>query len=128
MEWLDFGFFDFVWYFVPTNEPTSSPRSLDRWLGVSHCVGSALCYWILTNSGKDISRPAYCMLPVRSNANLISSPRLLCLTHSSTLDLTIPTSLVMISMVSLPIYKIILCQHPTCTEASWGHDRGASPR
>ena len=54
-EWLDFGFYDLVWYFVPTNEPTSSPRSLGWWLGVSHCIGSALCYWILTKSGKVLS-------------------------------------------------------------------------
>ena len=54
-EWMDFGFYDLVWYFIPTNEPTSSPRSLGRWLGVSHRVGSALCYWILTKSCKVIS-------------------------------------------------------------------------
>ena len=22
-EWLDFGFYDLIWYFIPTNEPTS---------------------------------------------------------------------------------------------------------
>ena len=55
MEWLDFGFYNLVWYFIPTNEPTSSPRSLGRWPGVSHCIGSALCYWILLKSGKVIS-------------------------------------------------------------------------
>ena len=54
-EWLDFGFYNLVWYFFPTHEPTSSPKSLGQWLGVSHHVGSALCYWILTKLGKVIS-------------------------------------------------------------------------
>ena len=29
---------------------------IGRWLGVSHRVGSALCYWVLTESGKVIAR------------------------------------------------------------------------
>ena len=27
-----------------------------HWLGVSHCVGSHLCYWLITESGKIISK------------------------------------------------------------------------
>jgi folate-dependent phosphoribosylglycinamide formyltransferase PurN len=29
---------------------------LGRWLGVSHCVGSDLCYWIVTDSGQVVSK------------------------------------------------------------------------
>jgi hypothetical protein len=29
---------------------------LGRWLGVSHHVGSDLCYWIVTDSGKVVSK------------------------------------------------------------------------
>jgi hypothetical protein len=54
-EWLDFGFYDLIWYHVATNEPTVSPRQLGRWLGISHHVGSDLCYWVLTRSGKVLS-------------------------------------------------------------------------
>ena len=54
-EWLDFAFYNLVWYHVPSNKPTTPPRALGHWLGVSHRVGSALCYWILTRSGKVIS-------------------------------------------------------------------------
>ena len=35
-EWLDFAFYDLVWYHVPSNEPTTPPWALGRWLGVSH--------------------------------------------------------------------------------------------
>ena len=35
-EWLDFAFYNLVWYHVPSNEPTTPPRALSRWLGVSH--------------------------------------------------------------------------------------------
>ena len=54
-EWLDFGFYDLVWYFAGSNDTTTSPRKLGRWLGVSHRVGSSMCYWILTRSGQVIS-------------------------------------------------------------------------
>ena len=54
-EWLDFSFFDLVWYHVASNDTSTDPRQLGRWLGVSHRVGSALCYWVLTKSGKVIS-------------------------------------------------------------------------
>jgi hypothetical protein len=29
---------------------------LGRWLGISHCVGSELCYWIVTDSGQVVSK------------------------------------------------------------------------
>ena len=44
-EWLDFSFYDLVWYWdqaKPTNDKDS--RHLGRWLGVAHRVGSSMCY------------------------------------------------------------------------------------
>ncbi len=29
---------------------------MGRWLDVSHCVGSDLCYWIVTDSGQVVSK------------------------------------------------------------------------
>jgi hypothetical protein len=55
-EWLDFYFYDLVWWIE--NEKTDTTTDgvhLGRWLGVSHRVGSDMCYWILTKSGKVIS-------------------------------------------------------------------------
>lgn len=53
-EWLEFEFYDICWYW--DNQHDSTEPKIGRWLGVSHRVGSALCYWILTNNGKVIAR------------------------------------------------------------------------
>ena len=47
-EFLDFKFWDTVWYHVGSHpSTTTSPRALARWLGVSHRIGADMCYWIL---------------------------------------------------------------------------------
>ena len=53
-EWLEFEFYDLCWYW--DNQQDSNEPKLGRWLGVSHRVGSALCYWILPNTGIVIAR------------------------------------------------------------------------
>ena len=56
-EWLDFEFYDRVWYYDHKKiEIDGSGRRLARWLGVAHRVGSDLCYWLLLESGKVIAR------------------------------------------------------------------------
>ena len=53
-EWLDFEFYDICWYWeVPNSEVNPL---IGRWLGVSHRVGSAMCFWILTSKGTVVSR------------------------------------------------------------------------
>ncbi|MHA7927589.1 MAG: Ty1/Copia family ribonuclease HI, partial [Marinobacter sp.] len=55
-EWLDFEFYDLVWYYSDdAPAQPDEPRRLGRWLGVAHRVGSDLCYWILTDSGRVIA-------------------------------------------------------------------------
>jgi hypothetical protein len=55
-EWLIFDFYDMVWYHENKKEDmTTDSVKLGRWLGVAHRVGSDMCYWILTKSGKVIS-------------------------------------------------------------------------
>ena len=44
-EWTDFEFYDLCWYWDTPND-LENPK-LGRWLGVSHCIGSSLCHWIL---------------------------------------------------------------------------------
>ena len=51
-EWIDFTFYNLVWCHTSGNELGTPQRILGRWLGVSHRIGSHLCYWILTQSGK----------------------------------------------------------------------------
>ena len=35
---------------------TDYVHRLARWLGVSHCIGSDLCYWLILDTGKIISK------------------------------------------------------------------------
>ena len=56
-EWLYFEFYDCVWYYDQKEIAIDgSGRRLARWLGVAHRIGSDLCYWLLLQSGKVISR------------------------------------------------------------------------
>ena len=57
-EWLDFEFYNLVWWLDRSDKPnfTENTRRLARWLGVSHRVGSDLSYWLITESGKIISK------------------------------------------------------------------------
>jgi Reverse transcriptase (RNA-dependent DNA polymerase) len=54
-EYLDFSWYEAVWYYEPTAFPEEK-RLIGRWMGVAHRVGQALCYWILTSSGTVIAR------------------------------------------------------------------------
>lgn len=52
-EYLDFGFYDWVWY---KDNAGVGDNSYGRWLGVSHRVGNLMSYWILTLACRVISR------------------------------------------------------------------------
>ena len=56
-ECLEHSFYYVVWY-INSNDsfPTTKGEKLARWCGVSHRVGQAMCYWILTVAGTLISR------------------------------------------------------------------------
>ena len=51
-EWLDFEFYDLCWYW----DSLEGQRKIGRWLGVSHRVGSAMCYWVLNDAGNVLAR------------------------------------------------------------------------
>jgi hypothetical protein len=56
-EWTDFGFYDRVWVYDHKKiELDGTGRRLARWLGVAHCVGSDLCYWLLLSTGHVVAR------------------------------------------------------------------------
>jgi hypothetical protein len=56
-EWLDFEFYDYVWYWDEKKmDMTQAQRLVGRWLGIAHRIGSNMTYWILTKSGKVIAR------------------------------------------------------------------------
>ena len=52
-EYLDFGFYEKLWLKDNAGLSTSEPG---RWLGISHLTGRLMCYHILTQTGKLISR------------------------------------------------------------------------
>ena len=51
---MEFEFYDLVWFW--NNQSDDTKPMLGRWLGVSHRVGSALCYWIISEKGKVLSQ------------------------------------------------------------------------
>ena len=53
-EWLEFEFYDFVWFW--NNQSDDTNPMLGWWLGVSHRVGSDLYYWIISDKVKVLSR------------------------------------------------------------------------
>ena len=51
-EYLDFDFYDLVWYWrAPHPSMAENTRELARWMGVAHRVGSDMCYWLMPVSG-----------------------------------------------------------------------------
>ena len=49
-EWLDFEFYDLVYWYDRLNKPDVSDdvRRLVIWIGISHRVRSDMCYWLIT--------------------------------------------------------------------------------
>jgi hypothetical protein len=52
-EYLDFSFYDWVWF---KENAGVGDNSCGRWLGVSHRVGNLMSNWVLTDNGRVISR------------------------------------------------------------------------
>ena len=44
-EYVDFGFYNWVWFW-DTPGDTTNPH-VGRWLGISHRIGSEMCYYVL---------------------------------------------------------------------------------
>ena len=53
-EWTVFEFYDLCWYWDTPND-WENPN-IGRWLGVSHNIGSSLCYCILNDIGPILAR------------------------------------------------------------------------
>jgi hypothetical protein len=54
-EYMAFQWYQPVWYLDSATFPNDK-KKLGRWLGVSHHVGQAMCFWILTDNATVISR------------------------------------------------------------------------
>jgi hypothetical protein len=55
-EYLDYAWYDTIWYFDHDAPFPEERRKLAKWLGVAHRVGQALCYFILPESGIPIAQ------------------------------------------------------------------------
>ena len=60
-EYLDFEFYNIVWWWdqLDKSNATDDPRRIARWLGISHRVGSDICYWLITDTGKIVSNASF---------------------------------------------------------------------
>ncbi len=55
-KFLDFDFYDLVWYHPGVHPSISEDNQvLGRWLGVSHRIGSDMCYWVMGRDGIPIA-------------------------------------------------------------------------
>lgn len=55
-EYCDFDFWDLIWYFPGVHPSIAQDnRVLGRWLGVSHRIGSDMCYWVMGVDGIPIA-------------------------------------------------------------------------
>jgi len=50
-----FDFYEPVWFYDP-HSFLEENRILGRWLGEAHHIGQAMCYWVLTKTGRVIAR------------------------------------------------------------------------
>jgi hypothetical protein len=53
-EFLAFTWYQPVWYLDTASYPEEK-KKIGRWLGVSHRVGQAMCFWVLTENANAIS-------------------------------------------------------------------------
>lgn len=54
-EYAAFHWYQPVWYINSSSYPNDN-KLIGRWLGVSHRVGQAMCFWILNENGGVLSR------------------------------------------------------------------------
>ena len=56
-ELADFDFYDLVWIYTKKHPGVGDEdRELGRWMGVSHDIGSDMCYWVMPVSGVPLAR------------------------------------------------------------------------
>lgn len=53
-EYLDFAWYDTLWYYDEGTEFPEERHKLGKWLGVAHHVGYALCYYNLNENARVI--------------------------------------------------------------------------
>ena len=73
-QWLEFDFYDLVWFW--NNHSDDTNPMLGPWLGVSNRVGSALCYWTISEKVNVLSRNAVQHLNAEEPSNTYVQERI----------------------------------------------------
>ena len=55
-EYIEFDFYDWIWYWEPEAIYPEEKKRLGRWLGVAHRVGQGMCYYVLSETAKVVVR------------------------------------------------------------------------
>ncbi len=56
-EWLDFDFYDYVWYWnMPHLNILKDITKIGCWLGVLHMIKSNMCYWLINENSNVLSQ------------------------------------------------------------------------
>jgi hypothetical protein len=89
-EFLEFSWYDLVWYFEPSTFPDET-RNMARWIGVAHQVGQAMCYWLLPASGIPIARTSIQKITAEELETTLIKDQLNAFTESLNDKLNVPT-------------------------------------
>ena len=54
--YVQFDWYQYIWYYDPSVQFPDDAKQLGRWLGVAHDVGNPMCFWVLPPSCKVVAR------------------------------------------------------------------------
>jgi len=89
-EFLEFSWYDLVWYFEPSTFPDET-RNMAKWIGVAHRVDQAMCYWLLPASGIPIARTSIQKITAEELETTLIKDQLNAFTESLNDKLNVPT-------------------------------------
>jgi hypothetical protein len=55
-EYVQFDWYQYVWYHDPAVQFPDDPKKIGRWIGVAHDVGSPMTFWVLPASCRVLAR------------------------------------------------------------------------
>ena len=67
---MDVEFYDLVWFW--NNQSDDTKPMLVSWIGVSHMVGSVICYWIISEKCWFCHTPPFSNLLITNQGTLMS--------------------------------------------------------
>ena len=68
-EYVQFDWYQFVYYIEPKKDGLGPSKGIGRWLGVATDTGSKMCYYVLTTKGTIVKRSS--VMPVRTEEMIV---------------------------------------------------------